>query len=80
METAPREITLVHGKLGAAFTTIDVRILIAPGSTKAKPRSANYYVRRAEAVAAGTNKVHWRAVSADTHAIEGYFAFRARKQ
>ena len=82
VETAPREITLWFTEnLEPAFSTIDVRDTDGARVDQGKAQ-VNETIMRVDLkpLPPGTYKVHWRAVSADTHATEGSFSFHVGKQ
>jgi len=82
VETAPREITLWFTEnLEPAFSTIDVRDADGARVDQGKAQ-VNETIMRVDLkpLPPGTYKVHWRAVSADTHATEGSFSFHVGKQ
>ena len=82
VETAPREITLWFTEnLEPAFSTIDVRDAEGARVDQGKAQVSETVMRVGlKPLPPGTYKVHWRAVSADTHAIEGSFSFQVGKQ
>lgn len=82
VETAPREITLWFTEnLEPAFSTIDVRDADGARVDQGKAQVNETIMRVGlKPLPPGTYKVHWRAVSADTHAIEGSFSFQVLKQ
>jgi copper resistance protein C len=82
VETAPREITLWFTEnLEPAFSTIDVRDADGARVDQGKAQVSETVMRVGlKPLPPGTYKVHWRAVSADTHAIEGSFSFQVGKQ
>ena len=82
METAPQEITLWFTEnLEPAFSTIDVRDADGARVDQGKAQVSETVMRVGlKPLPPGTYKVHWRAVSADTHAIEGSFSFQVGKQ
>lgn len=82
VETAPRDITLWFTEnLEPAFSTIDVRNADGARVDQGKAQ-VNETIMRVGLMPLppGTYKVHWRAVSADTHATEGSFSFYVGKQ
>jgi copper resistance protein C len=82
VETAPREITLWFTEnLEPAFSTIDVRDAEGARVDQGKAEVNETIMRVGlKPLPPGTYKVHWRAVSADTHVIEGSFSFQVGKQ
>jgi methionine-rich copper-binding protein CopC len=82
VETAPREVTLWFTEnLEPAFSTIDVRDADGARVDQGKAQVKETIMRVGlKPLPPGTYKVHWRAVSADTHAIEGSFSFQVGKQ
>src|SRR5580704_5382144 len=82
VETAPREITLWFTEdLEPAFSAIDVRDADGARVDQGKAQVSEAIMRVGlKPLPPGTYKVHWRAVSADTHAIEGSFSFQVGKQ
>lgn len=82
VETAPREITLWFTEiLEPAFSTIDVRDADGARVDQGKAQVNETIMRVGlKPLPPGTYKVHWRAVSADTHAIEGSYSFQVGKQ
>ena len=82
VETAPREITVWFTEnLEPAFSTIDVRDAEGARVDQGKAQVSETGMRVGlKPLPPGTYKVHWRAVSTDTHAIEGSFSFQVGKQ
>jgi methionine-rich copper-binding protein CopC len=82
LETAPREITLWFTEnLEPAFSTIDVRDADGARVDQGKAQVSETIMRVGlKPLPPGTYKVHWRAVSADTHATEGSFSFQVGNQ
>ena len=82
VETAPGEITLWFTEnLEPAFSTIDVRDADGVRVDQGKAQVSETIMRvDLKPLPQGMYKVHWRAVSADTHATEGSFSFRVGKQ
>jgi copper resistance protein C len=82
VETAPREITLwFTEKLEPAFSTIDVHDADGARVDQGKAQVSETMMRvDLKPLPPGTYKVHWRAVSADTHATDGSFLFHVGKQ
>jgi copper resistance protein C len=82
VETAPREITLWFTEhLEPAFSTIDVRDAEGARVDQGKAQVSETIMRvDMKPLPPGTYKVHWRAVSADSHATEGSFSFHVGKQ
>jgi copper resistance protein C len=82
VETAPQEITLWFTEnLEPAFSTIDVRDADGARVDQGKAQVNETIMRVGlKPLPPGTYKVHWRAVSADSHATEGSFSFQVGKQ
>ena len=78
VQTAPREISLSFTQeLEPAFSTVEVRD--ASGARvdqgKARIRADTMHVGL-KPLPPGTYKVHWHALSVDTHTTEGTFSFQ----
>jgi len=78
LSAAPREVTLTFTeRLEAAFSKLSVTDAsgaeVSDGNAQV---SGNTMRVNLQPLDAGTYKVNWRAVSVDTHALEGSFTFR----
>jgi copper resistance protein C len=76
--TAPHELTLTFTQnLEPAFSTVTVT---GPGGARVdqgKPQISGNTMRVGlKAAGPGTYRVHWRALSVDTHTTQGSFTFR----
>jgi methionine-rich copper-binding protein CopC len=76
--TAPRELSLSFTQnLEPAFSTLEVRDANGARVDQGKARiSADVMRVGLKPLPPGTYKVHWRALSVDTHATEGSFSFQ----
>ena len=76
--TAPRELSLSFTQnLEPAFSTVEVRDANGARVDQGKARiSADVMRVGLKPLPPGTYKVHWRALSVDTHATEGSFSFQ----
>ena len=76
--TAPRELSLWFTEnLEPAFSSVEVLDASGARVDQAKPRVEAAVMRVGlKPLPPGTYKVRWRAVSADTHKMEGSFSFR----
>jgi hypothetical protein len=76
--TAPRELSLSFTQeLEAAFSTVEVRDANGTRVDQGKARiSASVMRVGLKALSPGTYKVHWHALSVDTHTTEGSFSFQ----
>lgn len=70
-------------KVEAAFSTIEVFDAngkrVDRGDTQIDPQDGRGMRVSLQALPPGTYKVHWRAVSVDTHATQGDFTFKVGK-
>jgi methionine-rich copper-binding protein CopC len=75
--SAPAEVVLTFTeKLEATFSTVTVTDASGARVEEGKPQvSGNTMQIGLKAAAPGAYKVHWHAVSADTHSSEGTFTF-----
>jgi copper resistance protein C len=75
--TAPREVTLTFTQnLEPAFSTIQVTDSKGARVDEGKPQISGATMRVAlKPLGPGSYRVHWRAVSADTHSTQGDFSF-----
>jgi methionine-rich copper-binding protein CopC len=78
MSAAPHEVTLTFTeRLEAAFSKLSVTDASGAEVSDGKVQvSGNTMHVNLKPLSAGTYKVNWRAVSVDTHALEGSFTFR----
>ncbi|MGA8611676.1 MAG: copper resistance CopC family protein [Xanthobacteraceae bacterium] len=76
--TAPQEITLWFTQnLEAAFSTVEVFDGGGGQVDEGKPNISSNTMRVAlKPLAPGTYRVHWHALSVDTHTTEGTFTFK----
>ncbi len=79
--TPPSEVRMWFTEaLVGRFSTAELRSsagnIIATGATD--PANAKAIVIHVPVLQAGKYKVHWKAVSADTHRMEGDFGFEVR--
>ncbi|HEY1503678.1 MAG TPA: copper resistance protein CopC [Stellaceae bacterium] len=80
---APAELKIwFTGKLEPAFSKLDVRDASGAGVDKGDaavdPQDATLLHVSLKPLPAGTYKVHWHAVSVDTHATDGDFTFSVK--
>ena len=80
---APHEVKIwFTGKLEPAFSKIEVRdaaeAAVDRGDTAVDAQDATLMQVSLKPLAAGTYKVHWHAVSVDTHATDGTFTFTVK--
>lgn len=78
IDTAPHEVTLSFSdKLEPAFSSIEIT---GPGGARADEGKAqisgNTMRVGLKAAGPGTYRVHWRALSVDTHSSQGNFTFQ----
>jgi hypothetical protein len=80
--TAPHEVALTFTQnLEPAFSTVEVVDGSGARVDQGKAQvSANTMSIGLKALAPGTYKVHWHALSVDTHTTEGSFSFRVGGQ
>jgi copper resistance protein C len=78
VQTAPRELSLSFTQeLEPAFSSVEVRDANGARVDQGKPRiSADGMRVGLKPLPPGTYKVHWRALSVDTHTTEGSFTFQ----
>jgi copper resistance protein C len=78
VQTAPREISLAFTQeLEPAFSTVEVRDANGARVDQGKARvSADTMHIGLKPLPPGTYKVHWHALSVDTHTTEGTFSFQ----
>jgi hypothetical protein len=76
--TAPRELSLSFTQnLEPAFSTVEVRDANGARVDQGKARiSGDAMHVGLKSLPPGTYKVHWRALSVDTHTTEGSFSFQ----
>jgi methionine-rich copper-binding protein CopC len=76
--SAPRELSLSFTQnLEPAFSTVEVRDANGARVDQGKPQiSADMMRVGLKSLPPGTYKVHWRALSVDTHTTEGSFSFQ----
>jgi len=74
---SPREVTLTFtDTLEAAFSSADVTDSSGARVDEGKPQVNGNMIRIAlKTLSPGSYRVHWRAVSVDTHRSEGSFTF-----
>jgi len=80
---APREVKIwFTGKLEPAFSKLDVRdasgAAVDKGDAAVDPQDATLMHVSLKPVPPGIYKVHWHAVSVDTHATDGDFTFTVK--
>jgi copper resistance protein C len=80
---APREVKIwFTGKLEPAFSKLDVQdaagAAVDQGDAAVDPQYTTLMHVSLGPLQAGTYKVHWHAVSVDTHATDGTFTFTVR--
>jgi copper resistance protein C len=78
VQTAPRELSLSFTQqLEPAFSSVEVRDANGARVDQGKPRvSADEMHVGLKPLPPGSYKVHWRALSVDTHTTEGSFSFQ----
>jgi methionine-rich copper-binding protein CopC len=78
VQTAPREISLAFTQeLEPAFSTVEVRDANGARVDQGKARvSADTMHIGLKPLPPGTYKVHWHALSVDTHTTEGTFSLQ----
>lgn len=78
VSTAPREVSLwFTDSLEPAFSTVEVRDASGARVDTGKAQISAAVMRVGlKLLQPGIYKVHWHAVSADTHATEGSFSFQ----
>jgi methionine-rich copper-binding protein CopC len=76
--SAPHEVTLAFTqKLEAAFSTIEVTDASGARVDQGKTQVSGNTMRIGlKALTPGSYKVHWHALSVDTHSTEGNFSFQ----
>jgi methionine-rich copper-binding protein CopC len=76
--TAPRELSLSFTQdLEPAFSTAEVRDAGGTRVDQGKAKVSGSVMHLGlKPLSPGTYKVHWRALSVDTHTTEGSFSFR----
>jgi methionine-rich copper-binding protein CopC len=76
--TAPQEVTLWFTQnLEAVFSTIEVFDMSGARVDEGKPNISGNTMRVAlRPLVPGTYRVHWHALSVDTHTTEGTFTFQ----
>lgn len=82
--TAPHQVEIWFSeKLEPAFSRIEVfdsaGKRVDGGDTRADPQNESLLLVSLKPLPPGIYKVHWRAVSVDTHATEGDFTFTVGK-
>jgi copper resistance protein C len=79
--SAPQEIKLSFSEgLESTFSTIEVTDAAGARMDEGEPRiSGSVMSIDLKPLAPGAYKVHWRALSVDTHKTEGTFSFRVGK-
>jgi methionine-rich copper-binding protein CopC len=79
--TAPREVTMTFTQeLEAAFSSAEVRDEKGARVDQGRPQISGTVMRVGlKPLPAGAYKVHWKALSVDTHTTEGNFSFRVGK-
>jgi len=79
---SPREVTLTFtDTLEAAFSSADVTDSSGVRVDEGKSQVNGNIIRTAlKTLSPGSYRVHWRAVSVDTHRSEGSFTFSVRGQ
>ena len=80
---APREVKIwFTGKLEPAFSKLDVRDAagkgVDQGDAAVEPQDTTLMHVSLKPLQAGTYKVHWHAVSVDTHVTDGNFTFTVK--
>jgi methionine-rich copper-binding protein CopC len=77
VQTAPSEVVLTFTQnLEASFSTVTVTDPSGASVAQGKPQISGNTMRVGlKASAPGTYKVHWHALSVDTHTTEGTFSF-----
>ncbi len=80
---APREVKIwFTGKLEPAFSKLDVQdasgTSVDQGNAAVDPQDTTLMHVSLKPLPAGTYKVHWHAVSVDTHATDGNFTFTVK--
>lgn len=82
MRTAPREVSLTFTQnLEPAFSTVQVFDGSGARVDQGKAQISGTVMRVGlKPLPPGTYKVHWRALSVDTHATEGSFSFHVGNQ
>jgi methionine-rich copper-binding protein CopC len=75
--TAPQEVALFYTQnLEPAFSTVEVTDASGTRVDDGKAQISGNTMRVGlKSIGAGTYKVHWHAVSVDTHTTEGTFTF-----
>jgi copper resistance protein C len=75
--TAPTEVALFYTQdLEPAFSTVAVTDASGTGVEQGKPQISSNTMRvTLKTLSPGVYKVHWHAVSVDTHTTEGDFTF-----
>jgi hypothetical protein len=80
---APSEVKIwFTGKLEPAFSKLEVRdaagAVVDQGNAMVDPQDATLMHVAVKPLPPGTYKVHWHAVSVDTHATDGTFSFTVK--
>jgi hypothetical protein len=80
---APSEIKIwFTGKLEPSFSKLDVQdaggAVVTAGSAAVDPQDTTFMHVSLIPLKPGTYKVHWHAVSVDTHATDGDFSFTVK--
>jgi hypothetical protein len=80
---APAEVKIwFTGKLEPSFSKIEVQDVggaaVDQGNAAVDPQDATLMHVSLKPLSAGTYKVHWHAVSVDTHATDGDFTFTVK--
>lgn len=80
---APADVKIwFTGKLEPAFSKLEVRdgggATVDQGNAAVDPQDATLMHVSLKPLSAGTYKVHWHAVSVDTHATDGDFTFTVK--
>jgi methionine-rich copper-binding protein CopC len=78
VQSAPHELSLSFTQqLEAAFSTVEVRDANGARVDQGKPRISGDAMRVGlKPLPPGTYKVHWHALSVDTHTTDGSFSFQ----
>jgi copper resistance protein C len=79
--TAPRELTMTFTQeLEASFSSAEVRDERGARVDQGRPQISGTVMRVGlKPLPAGSYKVHWKALSVDTHTTQGDFSFRVGK-
>ena len=81
MPTAPRELTMTFTQeLEASFSSAQVTDAKGARVDQGRPQISGTVMRVGlKPLPAGTYRVHWKALSVDTHTTQGDFTFRVGK-